>query len=201
MARASTCTAFAAIASTGLLSAAQAATIVTFADPASGPSTPLFEVNTATSLLTGGWTAPGLTLETPGLAAPNFANARFTMTAVTLTSPLPFATLGPGQIDFADEFNNPLMTITFSGGLLTSSFGFGASEFQGADVTFSGPIIGAEQFTQEAFAFSFANPVGTAFGYQATASFTSSATLVPAPAGLAALGLACCGMTIRRRRR
>lgn len=200
MARVHTVTALAAIASTGLISAAQAATIVTFADPASGPSTPLFEVNSMTSQLTGGWSAPGLTLETPGLAAPNYANARFVMSAVALTSPLPFATLGAGQIDFTDEFNNPLMTITFSSGLLTSSFGFGGSDFQGSNVMFSGPIIGAEILTQEAFAFSFANPVATPEGYQATASFTSSATIIPAPAGLAGLGLACLSAGIRRRR-
>lgn len=177
---------------------AHAATIVTFADPAMGPDTPLFVVNTMTNQLTGGWTDIGLTLETPGLAAPNFANARFTMSAVTLTSPLPFATLGPGQIDFWDSSNNPLMTITFSGGLLTSSFGFGASEFQGNSVTFSGPILGGDVLTDESFAFSFANPVATATGYQATASFTSSAT-IPAPAGLGAMAMG--GLMIGRRRR
>lgn len=200
MARAFNVATFAVIASAGMVGAAQAATIVTFADPASGPATPLFEVNSATSLLTGGWSGPGLTLETPGLPAPNYANARFTMTAVTLTTPLPFATLGAGQLDFQDDLGNPLMTITFSSGLLTSSFGFGASDFQGANVTFSGPIIGATVLTQEAFGFSFANPAATAFGYQATASFTSSATIVPAPAGLAGLGLACLGIATRRRR-
>lgn len=188
---------FAAIAAAGITASANAATIVTFADPAMGPDTPLFEVNSSTGLLTGGWLAPGLTLETPGLAAPNFTDARFTMTAVSLLSPLPFAVLGGGQINFWDSANNPLMTITFSGGLLSSSFGFGASEFQGNDVTFSGPILGGETFTQEAFAFSFANPVATATGYQATASFTSSA--VPAPGSLAALALG--GLAIARRRR
>ena len=200
MARALTIAAFAAVASTGLITAANGATIVTFADPASGPATPLFEVNTMTGQLTGGWSAPGHHLETPGLAAPDFMNARFTMSAVAITSPLPFATLGPGQIDFTDEFNNPLMTVTFSGGLLTSSFGFGGSDFQGSNVTFSGPIIGATILTEEAFAFSFANPVATPNGYQATASFTSSATIVPAPAGLAAMGIAGLGLAARRRR-
>jgi MYXO-CTERM domain-containing protein len=190
--------ALAGIAAAGITASANAATIVTFADPAMGPSTPLFEVNSNTALLTGGWTDPGLTLETPGLAAPNYANARFTMTAVALLTPLPFASLGPGQIDLWDSSNNLLMTITFSGGLLSSSFGFGSSEFQGNNVTFSGPILGGDVFTNEAFAFSFANPVATQTGYQATASFTSSAN-VPAPAGLAALAMG--GLAIGRRRR
>jgi len=190
---------FAAIATAGAAGSAHAATIVTFADPASGPATPLFEVNSSTAQLTGGWNAPGLLLETPGLAAPNFPDARFTLSAVSLLSPLPFAVLGPGQLDFFDSSNALLMTISFSGGLLTSSFGFGASEFQGNNVTLSGPILGGDVFTDEAFAFSFANPVATPTGYQATASFTSSATLVPAPAGLAALGLG--GLTLLRRRR
>jgi MYXO-CTERM domain-containing protein len=141
---------------------------------------------------------PPARLETPGLAAPNYANARFTMTAVALLTPLPFASLGPGQIDLWDSSNNLLMTITFSGGLLSSSFGFGSSEFQGNNVTFSGPILGGDVFTNEAFAFSFANPVATQTGYQATASFTSSAN-VPAPAGLAALAMG--GLAIGRRRR
>jgi uncharacterized protein (TIGR03382 family) len=189
---------FAAAAIATASGAAHAATIVTFADPAMGPDTPLFEVNTITSQLTGGWTAAGMTLETPGLAAPNFADARFTMNAVALLTPLPFAQLGAGQIDFWDSSNNLLMSVNFSGGLLTSSFGFGASEFQGNNVTFSGPILGGDVLTNEAFAFSFANPVATETGYQATASFTSSAT-IPAPAALSLLGLS--GLAIGRRRR
>ena len=190
----------AALAAAGFAACSQAATIVTFADPAMGPSTPLFEVNSNTGILTGSWTASGLTLQTPGLAAADLVDARFVMSAVALLSPLPFATLGPGQIDFWDSANALQMTITFSGGLLSSSFGFGSSEFQGNNVTFSGPILGGTVLNQEAFAFSFANPSATQFGYQATASFTSSATIVPAPAGLAALGMGCMGIARRRRR-
>lgn len=178
---------------------AQGATIVTFADPAMGPGTPLFEVNTATNMLTGGWSGSDLLLETPGLPAPNLPDATFTLSAVALLTPLPFATLGPGQIDFYDNANVLQLTITFDGGLLTSSFGFGASEFQGDNVTFSGPLLGGTVLTDEAFAFSFANPVATANGYQATASFTSSATVVPAPGAAAMLGLG--GLALARRRR
>ena len=179
--------------------AAQGATIVTFADPSMGPSTPLFDVNTTTNQLTGGWSGSGMLLETPGLAAPDVPNATFTISAVTLLTPLPFATLGPGQIDFYDSANVLQLSITFNGGLLTSSFGFGASEFQGNNVTFSGPLPGGAILADEAFAFSFANPVATPTGYQATASFTSSATIIPAPGAAAILGLG--GLAAIRRRR
>lgn len=178
---------------------AQGATIVTFADPAMGPSTPLFEVNSMTGMLTGGWSGSNLLLETPGLPGPNLPDATFTLSAVALLTPLPFATLGPGQLDFYDSSNVLQLTITFNGGLLTSSFGFGASEFQGNSVTFSGPLLGGTVLTDEAFAFSFANPVATANGYQATASFTSSATVVPAPGAAAIIGLG--GLALTRRRR
>jgi len=190
----------AALAAAGLAASTHAATIVTFADPAMGPSEPLFEVNTSTNILTGSWTASGLTLQTPGLAAADLVDAQFVMSAVAILSPLPSATLGPGQIDFWDSSSVLQMTITFSGGLLSSSFGFGSSEFQGNNVTFSGPLLGGTILTQEAFGFSFANPSSTPSGYRASASFTSSATVVPAPAGLAALGMACMGIARRRRR-
>ena len=74
-----------AVATTAFVGSAQAATILTFADPADGPSTPLFTL--AGGQLTGGWASgnTGLTLETPGLAAPDFVNAWFDFTPVTVT--------------------------------------------------------------------------------------------------------------------
>ncbi|MBI5864061.1 MAG: PEP-CTERM sorting domain-containing protein, partial [Planctomycetes bacterium] len=50
--------------------------------------------------------------------------------------------------------------------------------------------------SQEAFAFSFANPVGTPENYTATASFTSSA--IPEPASIALLAIG--GLLALRRR-
>lgn len=190
-----------AVATTAFVGSAQAATILTFADPADGPSTPLFTL--AGGQLTGGWASgnTGLTLETPGLAAPDFVNAWFDFTPVTVTPTgfPPFWNLGPGQIRFY-AFGGvvPLATIVFSGGLLTDALGFGSSDFAGFGVTFSGPIITPGVPQNEAFSFSFANPGGTPVNYTATASFTSSADNIPAPASIALLGV---GMLFIARRR
>jgi len=147
--------------------------------------------------LTGGWSGTGLLLETPGLSVGNYMDARFTFTPTTASGMQPFLTLGPGQIDFFDSMNNPLVTITFTGGILTDALGFGSSQFAGFDVQFSGPIMEGTP-SEEAFSFSFANQVGAPDNYTATASFTSSANNVPAPASVALLGL---GMLLAARRR
>ncbi len=189
-----------AVATTALVGTSQAATILTFADPATGPATPLFQLSGG--ILTGGWASGnvGLTLETPGLAAPDYTNAWFDFAPVTVTptGTPPFFLLGPGQIRFY-QFGGvtPLVTITFSGGLLTDALGFGASTFAGFGVTFSGPIIGPGSPSNEAISFSFANQVGSSTNYTATASFTSSADNIPAPASAALLGL---GMLFASRR-
>lgn len=187
-----------AIVGLGLSASAHAATILTFADPATGPSTPLFTFNGST--LSGGWSASGLLLETPGLSAPNYPDARFEFDDVTVTPTgfPPFYNIGPGQIRFRDSGGNLLVTITFTGGLLTDGLGFGASIFAGYGVVFGGPIMEGVP-ANEAFAFSFANQVGSAENYTATASFTSSADNVPAPGTLTLLGLG--AMLAARRRR
>lgn len=189
-----------AVSATAFVGSAQAATILTFADPATGPSTPLFTL--AGGQLSGGWSDSnaGLLLETPGLAAPNYADAWFDFTTVTVTPTAtpPFYTLSAGTIHFyADNTLIPLVTVTFSGGLLTDALGFGSSTFALYDVQFTGPIISPGNPVNEAFSFSFANQIGTSTNYTATASFTSSADNIPAPAPFALLGL---GMLIVARR-
>ena len=190
--------AVAAVATT--VGSAHAATIITFADPALGPDTPLFELSG--NQLTGGWTGLGLTLETPGLAAPNYSNVQFTFQTVTVTPTgvPPFFQLGAGRIDFYEpgDLMNPLVTITFAGGLLTDALGFGASTFAGFNVEFTGSIIPPGTPSNEAFSFSFANQVGSPDAYTATASFTSSADNIPAPATIGLLGA---GLLVAGRRR
>lgn len=185
-----------ALAATTLAGASHGATILTFADPAGGGDTPLFQLSGG--MLTGGWSGAGLTLETPGLSAPNYPNAKFTFSPVAVMGMAPFLTLGAGSINFFDSMNNPLATITFSGGILTDALGFGSSQFAGFDVEFTGPIMEGTP-SQEAFSFSFANQEGTPDDYMATASFTSSANNVPSPASVALLGVGMLLVTRRRR--
>lgn len=182
-----------------IASAAQAFTVATFADPALDGSTPLFQFNSGTNTLNGGWGGPNLTLETPGLIAiPDFANATFTMTPVSCVPVGPqLFTTGPGQLNFFDSGSNLLLTMTFASGFL-STVSFGASDFSSNNVVFSGPIL-AFPVHSEAFSFSFANPVSVSppGSFTTTASFTSSA--IPAPGAAALLGLG--GLVLSRRRR
>lgn len=174
-----------------LASPAVAFTVATFADPALSGATPLFAFNGAT--LTGGWSGTGLLLRTPGLAAPDFPDAKFTVTPLTATPLVPnveYGLTGPGGtagvISFFDAGNQPLFTIAFASARLTSPLGFGGNDFSADGVVISGPIIPGV-LSDEAFAFSFANPVGTGVppNYTVTSSFTSSA--VPEPMSLALL--------------
>ena len=177
--------------------AASADTVATFADPATGPATPLFQFNSGTGTLTGGWMGqPNLLLQTPGLpSVGDYPNAQFQMTPITATGSFGgIYMMGAGAINFFDATNAPLLTITFSNAILTSSLGLGASDFYGYNVTFTGPILaGYGTITNEAFSFSFANPVGPGgpnSSFTTTSSFTSSATLVvPGPGSAALLGL------------
>lgn len=182
-----------------LAAGAQGGTLVTFSDPANGPSTPLFVFSG--NQLSGGWTGSGLTLLTPGLLAPDYNNAGFVLNPVLqLVDFGPAALLGSGSIDFFDSASNPLLTISFNSAILTKGLSFGSSDFIGSQVTFSGPILGGESFTNEAFAFSFANPVATEGGFTVTSAFTSSADrVIPSP-GAATLALMGGVLAARRRR-
>lgn len=188
-----------ALAAAAAVAAAHAETIATFADPSPDGSAPLFHFVSAapgSGVLSGGWSGTGLLLQTPGLAAPDFGDARFTMDPVAATGG-PFVwTLGAGSVEFRDSADALLFTISFTSGTLTSPVGAGASDFAGNGVTFAGPII-PPLFFNEAFAFSFANPVGTFDNYTVTSSFTSSADRIPQPATLALLLLG--GLALRRR--
>lgn len=173
-------------------------TVATFADPAANGSTPLFSFVSGppgSASLSGGWANNGLTLLTPGLAAPDIANARFSMNPIIATGSGNNWSLVAGTINFTDSGGSPLFTIQFSSGQLTTPNGFGASDFVGQGVTFSGPIIPGG-LTDETFAFSFANQIGTPENYTATASFTSSAVPEPVSVLLLAVGGL---LTLRRR--
>lgn len=178
---------------------AHAVTIVTFSDPASGAMTPLFDYHGG--FLTGGWSAHGLTLRTPGLAAPDFPNATFTFTPLATVLSLGIADImSGGRIDFFDDAHTPLLSITFANAVRTQSLSLGGSDVVGNSVTFSGPLLGGNTYDNEAFAFSFANPVTDPGGFTVTSAFTSSADLsLPTPGGAALLTLGAIPALRRRR--
>ena len=178
---------------------AQSQTIATFADPTTGGVPAMFVFN-GTSL-SGSWTGIGLTLLTPGLAAPDFSDARFSTSVIFATPvigpPPGFYNTGGGSVSFTDSLNNLLLTITFGSGSLNTAI-FAASDFTANNVTFSGPILGGATLSSEAFSFGFANQVGSPTAFTATSSFTSSA-VIPAPGAFALVGLG--GLAAFRRRR
>lgn len=187
-----------ATAALGIAGAASADTICTFADPATTGATPVFSLTG--NVLSGGWAGSGLNLLTPGLGVGDYPNATFQMTPLTVNLLFPglYSTTG-GTVTFLDQNSVLLFQITFLGGLLNSPLSFGASDFVGQGVTFSGPII-PNGLYDESFSFSFANFTPTQAGFNVTSAFTSSANVeIPGPATLA--GLAVGGLVAGRRRR
>ncbi len=184
-----------------LAGSAQGVTIATFADPSPGPTPSLFEWNGTTNTLTGGWSGNGLTLQTPGTSAPDYANANFSLSVgPALSNMFGAALFGAGFVEFTNNSDEAIFRIDWEQAVLSSSISFGASDFVGFGVTFSGSILDFP--TQaEAFAFAFANPVATATGYTVTASFTSSGDrFIPTP-GAASLFAAAGLMMFRRSRK
>jgi MYXO-CTERM domain-containing protein len=179
---------------------AQAMTIATFADPTTGPVPSLFQWNATTNTLTGGWSGTGLTLQTPGSSFPDLTNATFTLTPmVAVFNMFGVVGFGAGAVQFFDSAANPVFRIEFDNAQMSSALSFGASDFVGFNVRFSGTLLDFPT-QNEAFAFSFANPtlMGNG-GFTVTSSFTSSADRIPAPGALALVGAG--GLLLARRRR
>src|SRR4051812_26214530 len=111
------------------LANAQSFTVATFADPSTGPTPPMFTL--AGNVFSGSWSGNNLNLLTPGLAAPDFPNAHFTMSPITVGA---LGLTSGGTITFTNNANVPQMTITFSSGHLATPFSFGGSDFIGDNV-------------------------------------------------------------------
>ncbi len=186
-----------AVAAVAGSASAQSFTFATFADPSTGAVPPMFVYDsTGPGSLNAAWGQPGLTLQTPGSAAPDYSNVSFVMSTLVQTGPGPFATFSGGNIQFFDSSNTMIFRIDFSSAFLSGPLGFGAADLIGNNVVFSGPIVGSP-LVQESFSFSFANQVATGNGFTATAAFTSSAA--PTPGALALVGIG--GLVAGRRRR
>jgi len=189
--------------SAGLMAAAatsSAFTVATFADPSTSGTPPLFVFDSNVLTLDGGYSALGLNLITPGWGAPDYADAKFSMTTVNLTAtavPNVYDTNG-GTITFTDSSNVMVMMITFGSGRFVTNTLFGGSDFSGHIVSITGPGIPGGWY-DETFNFSFANPNLNAGVYSYTASFTSSA--VPEPATMVALASGISLLLARRRRK
>lgn len=189
---------------TALLAIASAShatfTLATFADPSNGNPF-LFKWDTVNNTLSGAWTGTGLTLDTPGfVGGGSTVDAKFQMDSVSLTTVIAgtLYNMGGGSINFTDSSNNSVMSISFAGGVFLNPLNAGAASSQGHAVSFSGTNVPAN-LTNESFSFSFANPttVGTDIYY--TASFTSSADVVPEPATILALGAGIAAVVRRRK--
>ena len=174
---------------------AQALTIATHDDPAFGPSTPLFTVTG--SSVSGSWTGTGLTLDLP-VVATSLNNMKMSMSAVTRAG----GTLGAGVVKFySTNINAPEFQVNFVSGSIFEPFGFGGSFLSGNGVTFSGSAISSlGAMSNQQFSFSFANPVISTNGNTYTASFTSSADVVPEPVSVIAVGALAAAVARRRRR-
>jgi hypothetical protein len=179
----------------GAIASAQAVTIATHADPAQNNSTPLF--TTSASAVTGNWSGTGLTLDVP-VAGMTFTDVQMDMGAVTRAG----SALGAGTVKFfTTDINAPIFQVDFTSGTIFEPFGLGASFVSAQDATFSGSAVTGMSFENEQFAFSFANPVSLGQGVNTyTASFTSSADVVPEPASMAILGLGIAALARRKRK-
>jgi hypothetical protein len=191
------------VAALSTVSAARATsvTIATFDDPSLNANSPLFTRNG--SIFSGGWGGTGLLLRTPGTPAPDYSDATFALSPLTVTTDFgPFAYLSGGFVQFYDSSSNPVLRVDFSSASLSNVFSLGASDFLANNVTFSGAAVAGLTLSAEQFSFSFANAAITdPTHYTVTSAYTSSAeAVVPAPATGLIAGVLGLGVARRRRR-
>ncbi len=176
-------------------------TVATFADPSLSSNAPMFTWDSGASTLQGSWKQPGLTLITPGLiGGGSYSNVTMQTNLIALTPIIPntYYSMGRGVIDFFDSSGGALFNIQFSSGSFLNPFNAGASDVNLDNVIFGGPKVA--NLTNEHFSFSFANPVTAGTQHTFTASFTSSADVVPEPATIGVLGLGILALKKRRAR-
>jgi hypothetical protein len=190
-------------------------TVATFADPATGSSTPLFNVNTTGNQITGGWadSRTGLNLQVAGGTGTPYIDAWFTINTTENTASAPltisepqsfwgmyFGKTGAGVITFYENgTTNKILSVAFNKAYVTpSSFGVSKTLDPAASITIT-DYTGSSLFgaAGESFSFGFVNTDGTSNGYNATASFSLSA--IPEPATIAMLSIGALSL-IRKRK-
>lgn len=173
----------------------KAGTVATFADPAFDASTPLFDINLGTGLITGGWDDSQTNLDLVVFGT-TYNDVFFTMTDIAYASPIEGGQTGDGTIKFFEDTQDtrttPLVQIDFDSAYITPYAFGGMDQFYGNGVVISGSAI-TNTISDESFSFSFTNhvPIGGDFanGFTATAAFTSSAIVVPEPSTIVMLGI------------
>ena len=188
-----------------MVSSVSAGTIATFGDPAADENSPLFQIDLASDLITGGWDDSQTNLNLEVIYSGNtFQDAFFTMTGITYNGGLSGGDTGGGTFKFfADNTANPataapIIQIDFDSAYVTTSGLGGLDLFRADNVIITGTEID-QLLHEESFAFSFANQVELpSGGFTATAAFTSSAS-VPEPTTLLMLSLG--GLAFWRKRR
>lgn len=174
--------------------ASQAFTVASFQDPTIGqPNLVVFTVTS--SAISAAYT--GIDLNVLGTT---YTGVTLSIAPVAVSGAGPVKNVAGGSAVFSTGSDPNLLTITWDAGSLFEPFGFGASFASLQSVTFSGTSVpaGAANWTEEQFAFSFANPQVTRDISTYSASMTSSA--VPEPATMAVLGLGLSALVARRRR-
>jgi hypothetical protein len=176
----------------------KAQTIATFQDPSVKDPAPaqFFIIDLANHIISGGWpdSQSGLSLNILGTA---HDDVFFTMTDVAYSGDVYGGSTGRGIIKFFEDGHNPgdtpLLQIVFASASVSQQ-GFGSMDpYLNNGVTITGSAI-SQPLTNEIFSFSFANnePINgdwAQYGCTATASFTSSATIVPEPVTVMLLGI------------
>ncbi len=195
---------------TSLACASPTQTMISFANPSNNASDPLITVDFTNNLISGGWddSKTGLDLVAHFLGGTTYHNTWFVISPTVYTDDtFNGQTDSGGSIQFYQDntpADQPLMMIEYDYATLSPGGLFADEVFTLGDIDVSGPITEGFNFTQESISFSLANQHfiddNPQNGFTATASFDSSAKIVPEPLTLTLLGLGGSVLILKRKR-